>query len=82
MDKKKYQTLDTYPITSRWKKGSRKYKKLLDSEKVDYYLQNNMDVTELYGSDEEWENIAYDDRGNRLPWSEIAKKRENNDKGM
>lgn len=79
MAKKQYQTLDIYPITSRWKKGSQKYKKYLDPEKVDYYLQNNMDVTELYGEDKEWENDAYDDRGNRLPWSEIVRKREENE---
>jgi len=68
-------TLDLYSVTSKFKKTG-KNKRLLDPDEVSHYLNNNMDVTELYGKDEEWDlGKWYDENGKRLSWYTINKKK-------
>lgn len=71
-----------YTSKSRFKKTG-KNRKLLDPEEVDYYLNNNMDVTELYGEDEDWKiSDWYDEDGNKLSYHKVKEKRKNNDKDL
>jgi hypothetical protein len=45
-NKNKNQAIDKFPITKKWDTSSR-YKQL-DPELVDYYIYNDLDVTELF----------------------------------
>ena len=80
--KDKHGTLDLYNVKSKFKK-IKKGQKLLDPEEVNYYLQNNMDVTELYGSDEEWElGDWYDEDGKKVSYHIYRKKKQKRNENM
>jgi len=69
-------TLDLYNIKSRFKKIG-KGRKYIDPDKVDYYLNNGMDVTELYGTDEEWDlGYWYNEDGKKVSYYEYKKRRD------
>jgi len=75
-------TLDTYFHSKPKFKKLGKFRKLLDSDQVDHYLNNNMDVTELYGTDEEWNHEYLDENGKKLTWYQVEKKRKDGDKDL
>lgn len=76
-------SLDTFYITDNRFKKLKKGKKYLDPELVDWYLNNGLDVSELYGEEEDWPTSDwYNDDGSKMSYYQKKQRDEERNKNM